>query len=243
MAALPGSLLPDLSKRLTGAHERMDDPASDTAQLYRTLGQFRYINALLSRSRALLRSLIVPHMLQASRAVTVLDVGAGGCDIDMWLYRACRRRGIPVHIVCVDHDPRVVAYARRRIAHRHGLSIELADAREICRERRFDYVFANHFLHHVPDSQAAEMLALISGAATRGFLINDLHRDLLSYVAYTLCAAATMHNSFAFYDGRMSIRKGFRAAELRGIAREAGVDARIERRLPGRIIMYRLSAD
>ncbi len=234
-------MVPDLSRRLTDEPELMDDPDSDPARLRATLDQFGPINALLSRSRGLIRALLIPHMHRAGRPVTVLDVGAGACDIDLWLSRECARRRLPVRIFCVDHDPRVVAYAARRTRNSAGITTRLADARTVCTEERFDYVIANHFLHHFGDADAAEALRLMDSAAQRGILINDLHRDLMTYVSYSLAAAVFFHRSFAFYDGRLSIRKGFRRAELENIVEHAGVKATVRRAAPGRIYLYRFS--
>ena len=92
----------------------MDEPDSDPRRLARTLRQFHLINLFLGRARSLLRNRFLRRMRrQPGREYRLLDLGAGGCDLDRWLVRRCRREGLRLRVTCLDHDPRVVAFARR----------------------------------------------------------------------------------------------------------------------------------
>ena len=62
------------------------------------------------------------------------------------------------------------------------------------------------------------------GVAKRGLIVNDIHRSKAAYYGYGLFAALFLHRSFARYDGMLSIRKGFRPAELRILATQANLD-------------------
>ena len=218
--------------------ELMDDPAADEELLLATVRQFGPINRLLSRSRSLIRRYILRDARRRGlSSFTVLDLGAGGGDIADWLVTAARRRGQYVRVICLDSDPRIAAYARRRLGGNPELEILEASAEELPRFGPVDYIFANHFLHHLDEEEILMLLPLLREQARCGFLLNDLRRSRLSYLGYTLLAAIFFRGSFAFYDGRLSIRRGFLRGELERLLCRAGLPAegRVRSLFPGRL--------
>lgn len=218
--------------------ELMDDPAADEARLLATVRQFGPINRLLSRSRTLLRRHILDDASRRGLAsYTVLDLGAGGCDIAEWLVGAAGRRGASAQVICLDSDPRIAAYARRRVAGTPNLQVLEASAEELPRVGPVDYIFANHFLHHLEDSEVRDLLLILKDYARYGVVLNDLKRSRLSYVGYSILAALFFRNSFAFYDGRLSIRRGFLRRELEEMVATSGLsqEGEVCSLFPGRL--------
>ena len=66
-----------------------------------------------------------------------------------------------------------------------------------------------------------------------------------SWLGYSIYAGLFARDSFALYDGRLSIRRGFRRAELEAILAETGQGRGIEvfEALPGRIGFLRRVRD
>ncbi|TVR32923.1 MAG: methyltransferase domain-containing protein [Spirochaetaceae bacterium] len=230
----------------SSAPELMDDPGSDRLQLEQTLGQFRLVNLLLSRIRSLLRRYVLRDMLaRGVTHATVLDVGAGGCDVALWLLRAAERRGLSLSISCLDHDRRVLAYARRQVAEEPA--IEVLDSSVFDIRGQWDYVICNHFLHHLNDQQVGRFLDLSYQICGRRLLANDLLRSHWSLFGFRVFAALLLHNSFARSDGVLSIKRGFRPHELqRMVERSAWTNspqshtdttARVLRLAPGRVVI------
>lgn len=204
--------------------ELMDSPDSDEARLLRTVEQFALLNRLFSSSRRLIRKYILhPLMQEGIKRFSLLDIGAGGCDIPIWIVQYCRKRGVKAAITCIDYDARVLAYARNQCADYPEITVQKQDARSMQDLGSFDYIFANHFLHHLDERAIIAVLQQSAAMAKRGFLFNDIYRCRMAYWLFTFFAGIFMHNSFAFYDGRLSIRKGFREMDLRHCVREAGV--------------------
>ncbi|MFP4416411.1 MAG: methyltransferase domain-containing protein [Fibrobacterota bacterium] len=221
--------------------ELMDDLQSDRNALYATLDQFVFINRWLSRSRTLLIRYIFSDMLKRDqRSYTLVDIGAGGCDISAWLIGFCEKKGISLSITCIDHDPRVITYARKHYGHLSQLNIVEMDVRTLFASgHTYDYIFANHFLHHLDDEHIVSMLRGLNTVCRYRYLINDLQRSKLSYVGYSLGAALLFRHSFAFADGRLSIRRGFLRKELVSFCEMAGLkNARVGRIVPGRLFVY-----
>ncbi len=222
--------MPDLRHRATDA-ELMDLPDSDEARLFRTLDQFASINLLFSRVRPLLRRHVLDR-IPPGTPCHLVDLGAGACDIPVWLLREARRRNLDLRVTAVDADPRVVRYARERHGNEPGLDIREADALALDTFAPFDFLFANHFLHHLPDSVLPQLLADAARLARRGVLLTDLRRSRSAYLAYSLLSFL-YRDSFARTDGLLSIRKGFTPSELRQLAPHL----HLRRTFPGRLIL------
>lgn len=233
--------------------ELMDDVHSDTVLLERTLAQFPRINRLVSRNRTVLRREILQDMeeriarneVPRTHRFTVLDCGAGACDLAVWLLDEAERRGITVEVTALDADPRVVAYARRTVQ-RSGIIIRQGSALDLPAVPEWDYIMANHFLHHLTDEEVAQFLTGAPKAARYRVVVNDLLRSWVWLALYRIFAAVALRESFARYDGAVSILKGFRPGELRThLAPHQHLDrdreSRVFRMFPGRVVVMVLN--
>lgn len=238
---MSGSLFPWLRHRAC-VIERMDDPGSDLRMLENTLRQFALINLLFTRIRTLLRHHVLNAMRhQPHRPYRVVDLGAGACETAAWLLRQAAYRNLRVTVTAYDHDPRVIAYARRHYGHVTGLRIVEANIMDIDFDPAPDFIFGNHILHHLDDTQCKCLFTRLSSLQTPNILFSDLQRSLASCVVYTLAALPLSH-SFALNDGLLSIQRGFRVPELRALVNHATGNAggwRVTTLFPFRIVVTR----
>ena len=238
--------LPDMTVR-SEEPEMMDQMQSDPRALRRTLHLFARVNPILSGYRELIGRYICPDLLRTDgRPMRFLDIGAGACDVDVWLMEWCRRKRRPMEIVCLDHNPRVVRYARRLVRRRSRIEVRMGDARELERMgERFDYVFANHVLHHLSDPEAAEVLRCAERVCDRVLLVNDVRRSYGNYAAFSLISPLLGRGSFAANDGRVSITKGFTVSEFVRLARAADLQgqAAVGVTFPGHVYLVSRKAE
>ncbi len=205
---------PDLSKR-SRSPELMDSLDSDREKLFKTLDHFKVINILFSQTRNLLRRIVKDCIDNHLTAVTILDIGSGGGDNALWLAKQCHKFQIKPTIICLDHDSRAVHYARLKCGNEPSIHVREGNAFDIDRlPEKFDYIFTNHFLHHLESEYIPSILQLIAARANRGFVIGDLIRSNFWFLAFTITGVFTWRNAFTFYDGRLSICKGFTKREL-----------------------------
>ena len=222
-----GRLFPDLRERY-GGPELMDLPDVSEKKLINTLRQFSLLNILFTRSRRLIEKYILADMLQSPREIyEFLDLGAGGCDIAIWLLKRCRHMGLDVRITCLDYDPRIVKYARGKCRAYREIRVIEASAVELEKLAPYDYVFANHLLHHLPSEQWPVLIDALARQTRNIFLLNDIRRSRWAYAGYALFAGIFMHNSFAFVDGLLSIRKGISVHEMREAVSACGLKKNI----------------
>lgn len=219
----------------------MDRADSDERMLFRTLAQFRYIN-YLSRSRTLINALLIRDMLERDiREPRIVDFGSGAGDLALWMASACRRRGVSPRIFCIDHDPRVIRFARKACAGEEAVTVIEGSFEDIHRRvGAVDYLFSNHLLHHLPPLDLPSIVSDIHRISRRGFLLNDLTRSHYAFLLYTLLAGVAFRRSFAFYDGRLSIRRAYTVAEIRQQLGGLDLDPeiRIGRILPARLYVW-----
>lgn len=233
----------DLTRRSTEL-EQMDRPDCDAERLRRTVTQYDRINAWFTASRRLIRTGLFPLIeAQPDREHRWLDLGAGGCDLPLWVAAEARRRGWRLRIVALDHDPRIAEMARARTAHVPDIEVVQAPVSDLAALGDFDVIFSNHLLHHLTDAQAAGALALVNRQARLGFLMNDLRRSRAAYAAWGLVARCLFRRSLALEDGLLSIRRSFRPAELDRLVRERVGDPRIRvfTAAPARLCVARYS--
>ena len=209
-----GFFFPDLSIR-SDENELMDLPDCNKKKLINTVKQFTILNYFFTRSRTLLKQYFIPHMLQNKKeVVTFLDIGAGGCDIPIWLLKFCKKNDLKIKITCLDNDERIIEYAKEKCKSLSDIDIIQASAFDLKKVGKFDYIFANHFLHHLKTDEIPVIINLIYRQTNKIFLLNDIYRSNLAYFSYTLFTGVFMHDSFAFYDGRLSIKKGFLESDI-----------------------------
>lgn len=229
-------MIPNLSKRST-LPELMDNPDCDEALLLRTIRQFTSINRLVSRYRTILKRWVLDDM-QPGREYHLVDMGAGGCDIDVWLLKAARKRGLNLRITACDIGPRIIAYARSTFGNTPGLEIRKANLLEPSFDEPVDYVFANHFLHHLTREEIAQLLHLWQPRVRRRMVFSDLLRSPATYWGYSVLSLLYPH-SFARIDGLISIRRGFLPKEMEALADAATHrNFSVHRLFPGRLLLH-----
>jgi 2-polyprenyl-3-methyl-5-hydroxy-6-metoxy-1,4-benzoquinol methylase len=231
-------MIPDFSIRANIA-ELMDDPACDTTKLLRTIRQFESINRRVARFRTILRRWILADMItDPGREYHLVDMGAGGCDIDVWLLRAARKHGLLLRITACDIDERTLAHARSSYGNEPGLHIQKVDVLADGFDGPVDYVFANHFLHHLADEAIIRLLQLWQPRIRRKMVFSDLQRNPASYLGYS-ALGLLYPGGFARTDGLISIRRGFQPDELAALARASGVNPpfSVHRLAPGRLVL------
>jgi hypothetical protein len=231
-------MLPDLSVRAT-LHELMDEPDCDETRLLRTVRQFASINRLVGRYRTILRNTVLADMRKdPDREYHLVDMGAGGCDIDVWLLRAARRAGLKLRITACDIDERIIGYAQSEYGDEPGLTIQNRDLLSGPVPASVDYVFANHFLHHLTNAQIVGLIRKWEPLVRRKMVFSDLHRLRSAYAGYTVFALF-FPKSFARVDGLISIRRGFVPGDLAALANQALPTGHfsIHQYTPGRLVL------
>jgi 2-polyprenyl-3-methyl-5-hydroxy-6-metoxy-1,4-benzoquinol methylase len=156
-------------------------------------------------------------------AATVLDVGTGGADLPIALARWSRASGLKLRVTAIDSVPVIAAIARANAAAYPEIEVLETDLMSLAATgRRFDYVIGSLLLHHIPGPSRVDALKAADGMASRGVIFVDLLRSRTAYWGVRVLTGL-FGNRITRHDGPLSVRKGFQARELDGLALKAGL--------------------
>ena len=219
--------------------EQMDDPGLDPAVYDRVLRDLARVNAWTLAARPTLAFL--RRATRGMVAFRLLDVGFGHGDMLRRIARWARRQGIAVDLVGVDLNPKSEVAARAVTPLSMPIDYRTGNYRDV--PGPFDFVISSLVAHHMTDDELRDFIRFMERNATRGWLINDLHRHSLSYHGFPWLTRLIATHKIVREDGRLSIARSFRPPEWRDILAQAGVPegaARIVRRFPFRLCVERL---
>lgn len=207
------ALLTSFIDRQTDLSELMDDPNCDQKRLFNTYKHFKWMNPILGNWHQITQQFIFPFIQDNSdRSLNILDIGCGGGDVLIRLVKQLTRRGIQINALGIDPDPKAEEFRNKYVSTLPEITFKRAWSHEI--EEKYDLIISNHVLHHLNQT---ELLTLKNECQrlSRGLvLLNDLSRSALAYVLYSSIAWPLHWNSFAWFDGRISIKRAYLQNEL-----------------------------
>jgi SAM-dependent methyltransferase len=216
------------------------DKGDYTPQEYEgCLVELRRINEWLGDARALRASLVAEIERAGLQSFSLLDVGAGSGELLRVAAREARARGWRARLVGLELNER----SARAILEESGGFAEIGAVRGDAfhlpfADGAFDYVICSLFTHHFRDEGVVEILRELRRVARRRLFVIDLHRHAVAYFLYTTIGRIFLHNRLIREDGALSIRRSFRAGELRRLAEAAELaDVEVRRRFPFRLVL------
>jgi ubiquinone/menaquinone biosynthesis C-methylase UbiE len=199
------------------AHELMDDPAVDRAELAANFDDIEFVN----RSFGGIAS--IASALRQVRVRRLLDVGCGSGDVARALLARARAQNRPLDIVALDASETVLAIARERSAAEPALSFVLGDAVELpFADAAFDVATCNLALHHFEPAAAVRVLSELRRVARVMPIVSDLERSRIGYAAAALFARFVARNRLTKNDAPLSVKRAYTAREVEALARRAG---------------------
>jgi 2-polyprenyl-3-methyl-5-hydroxy-6-metoxy-1,4-benzoquinol methylase len=207
----------------------MDDLRSNNEMLIRTLRQFEMINRLLAGRDRLLREIILKDARRKKLTdITIMDLGAGGGDWTAHCLDICNKSGISVRATCVDYDPRVASFLSKRFMNNTQVEIICSDAlNPSLWQKKTDFLFANHLLHHLPDTSIVELMKLSLKTVKQRFFFVDVRRSAVNYMLFWIFASI-FTGSFTRNDGLVSIKRSFTQQELSKYIESAGLTGNVD---------------
>ena len=205
--------------RLRPAHELLDEDHGSPAEIRQSLRELWWINQRLGGLSSWRRLLAVWQAAQpaATRALTLLDVGAGTGEMAAAIAAELGRRGFVVRAWALD----------RRQSHLGAAAAGGAPDRLVADAQRLpfacasvDVVTCNLFLHHFHDAPAdpaaSRLLREMTRVARRAVLINDLERAWIPYAFIRLLSRR--FSRITRHDGPRSVAQAYTARELGHLA-------------------------
>jgi len=231
-------LLRDLSHR-DRRPELMDDPALAETLHRQALSGLERVNRISGIASLLWRSIHPLCQRSPQRPLRVFDVGCGGGDISVGVWKKAQRAGCPIQIGGCDISPKALRMSTER-ARAAGAEAEYVSV-DILNEplpRGWDVMYCSLFLHHFDEEQGVRLLCNMAQNAEQMVLVDDLIRDRLGYFLCWWGVRLLTRSPIVHVDGPLSVRAGFQPAEVLDMADRAGMPgAKISRHWPQRLLM------
>jgi ubiquinone/menaquinone biosynthesis C-methylase UbiE len=221
--------------------EIMDQPVADVAEYEHALAQVADVNRFLGGDRALRMSLA--PLLQETRPVRVLDVGAGNGAVAMGLARWAAAAGRSWRVTALDLSAEGSALARRSVRASdvaRSVAVLRGDALHLpFADASFDAAYTVLTLHHFDDAAAVALLREMARVVRRLIVVNDLERSRAALIgARALAASVWKGNRITRHDGPLSVRRAFTPDELLALAARAGLRrVSVRRRIAFRLVL------
>jgi len=220
------------------ARELMDVEPGDPDELRECLAELARVNRWLGGSRTTLAHLGRLLERTGRRKVTVLDVAAGGGDMDVAIRAWAARRGWQLAFTLLDRHPLLVEGSLRDPSSA-GAAVR-GDALELpFRDGSFDLCVTSLFFHHLEPEQTERALLEMRRVARTGVLVNDLVRDRLAWGWIVLLTRLFSRNRLVRNDGPLSVLRAYRPEDFRRLAVRAGLSGwGVRRHFPYRMCLW-----
>ncbi|MCI4654080.1 methyltransferase domain-containing protein [Sphingomonas aquatilis] len=196
------------------------------------------VNLVTMAARPTLRFL--SRAARGADRLRILDVGFGDGDMLRRIARWAAKRRLPVELVGVDLNPRSEAAARAHTPPELPIRWITGDYANLA-GGGWDVILSSLVAHHMTPGQLIAFLRFMEAEATRGWLVNDLHRHGFAHAGFPLLARIARWHPIVRHDGTLSIARSYRPAEWPPLLAEAGIShARVFRAFPFRLCVERL---
>ncbi len=208
--------------------EEVRDSLSDVRKVNRYLSGYR---VLLTHAAQFLRS----H--PENRPLTVLDVATGSADQPAALIRQARRMKVPVRVLALDINHKMLLYAREMTARLPEIRLVQGDVFSLpFADNSIDLIINSLSLHHFAWDDAVKILKSMHRICRMGFIVNDLNRSRVAHASIFLLTRLLTKNRLTRYDAPVSVMNAFTPDEFKKLAEQAGIERyEIHRHFPYRI--------
>jgi 2-polyprenyl-3-methyl-5-hydroxy-6-metoxy-1,4-benzoquinol methylase len=204
------------TKHRTNDPEIMDDFDLEGDALKVALDKIAKINQLLGGNQLTLKG--VKKLLKKvsdSALIRIVDVGCGNGDMLRKLADFGLQNNLNLELIGVDANNYTVNYAIDLSEKYSNIKYRCEDIfSESFNELRYDMVLCTLTLHHFKDDEIIRLLTLFNKNSKIGFVVNDLHRNMIAYRLFQLLCFVFQMNEMSREDGLTSILRGFKKEEL-----------------------------
>lgn len=232
------SFMPDLRNRNRQA-EVMDDPLIERERFIGALKGLHRVNIATQTTRLLWPDIVAAAAHHGERQLRVLDVGSGGGDVAVSLWKRAQRAGLNVAIDGCDISPNALTHARDHARRRDAdVTFFSHDVLASPLPEGYDVIMCTLFLHHLPRKNAIAFLKNAADKARNRVVIQDLVRGRLGYLTAYWGVRFLLCNDVCRIDGPRSVESAFTRSEGINLMRQAGLEEfEVAKRFPFRMIM------
>lgn len=204
--------------------EILDGDAIPFADIRQNLKELNIINTLLGGHKITIEG--IKNILDFNTKIpqlTVCEVGCGGGDnlkaIENWSVK----NNIKIQFIGIDIKRECIEFAQQQYPslNCHWIISNYEDV--IFNNTRPDIIFSSLFCHHFTEAELIKILQWKKEQSTKGFFINDLHRNRLAFYSIKFITQLFSRSYLVKNDAPLSVARGFITLEWRKLFQEAGI--------------------
>ncbi|MCD9016367.1 methyltransferase domain-containing protein [Parachryseolinea silvisoli] len=216
--------MPNFSARSTEI-EIMDDLLCAGEVVHQTLRELEFINKWLGGNAVTITAL--ERLLKdcpTTGTITIVDLGCGGGEMLRIVHQWAAKKAIPVKLIGIDANPHIIAFAEQNLQNLPEIEFLSLDifSKEF-KNLRFDVVLGTLFYHHFNDDQLTAFFKNLRDQATKGIIINDIHRHPLAYYSIKWLTTLFSRSPMVKFDAPLSVLRAFKKKEMARILKNAGI--------------------
>lgn len=200
--------------------EEIDNPDQPFAEIARSMGDVARTNRLFGGTRTILSHVAwLLRDVPAGAPIRILDIATGSADIPRALHAWGQARGLRLTVVGVDNLPAMLRLAR---AQSPETRLVQADAAHLpFAPGSFDIALCALAFHHLGYDESVRVLRAMDALSTRGFVVSDLRRDVLTLRVIELGVKLIRAHPFTRHDAPASVRRAFTPREYERMVYES----------------------
>ena len=185
--------------------ELLDEDAIPFDALEKNLHELNFINTYLGGHAITING--IKHLIGNKKTVTVCEIGCGGGDNLVAIYKWCTQHKIELKVIGIDIKQDCINIAKQQTFPEAAWIID--DYKNAVFDVKPDIIFSSLFCHHFTDEQLMEQLQWMKANSQLGFFINDLQRHWLAYFSIKFLTKIFSHSYLVKHDAPLSVARGF----------------------------------
>lgn len=205
--------------------EIMDDFSLEGEELRDALDKIAVINTLLGGNKLTLKAVKgFLAKIDATKVITIADVGCGNGDMLRLLANYAKKRNIKLELTGIDANRFTVDYAAMLSGNYSNIEYLCLDIfEEEFTRLHYDIILCTLTLHHFKDNDIVKIVQRFYDNVSTGIIINDLHRSKTAYRLFSIISWLFGLNRMSTEDGLISILRGFKKHDLEAFSKQLGL--------------------
>lgn len=203
--------------------ELLDGDGISFADIRQNMKELNTINTLLGGHKITIegvKSFIDSNKLTS--AITICEIGCGGGDNLKAIEKWCIKNNIKASFIGIDFKAECIEFAQQQYPLLNCRWVISDYQKVFFKNDQPDIIFSSLFCHHFTEAQLITMLQW-QQQATKGFFINDLHRNPLAYYLIKFITQIFSGSYLVKNDAPLSVARGFLKKEWKKILKDAGI--------------------
>ena len=206
--------------------ELLDETGIPFEDIKRNMEELEFINAALGGHRITLagiKKMVTNYPPGKKEECTICEIGCGGGDNILAIQSWCNKKKMTVQFTGIDINPDCIKVAVGKLKNINASFITIDYIKANFKDSKPDYIFTSLFCHHFTNESLVQMLCWMKSNASKGFFINDLHRNILAYHSIKILTKIFSRSYLVKNDAPLSVLKGFKKKEWINLLDAAGI--------------------